>query len=136
MSIKLQGSLDRVNGEFFQMEDLPPIKWSRGRIKNRYRRLTLGVYDISKNEIRIHPLFRERDIPEFVLDYIVYHELLHYQDRHRLKKRVFFWGRRKIHDKSFHDREKSYPKKKEAAVYIKSMLRGQFPSASEVKNEA
>ncbi len=124
---KLDKAILEVNREYFQMDELPPIKWSRGRIKKQYRRLTLGVYDISKNEIRIHPLFREKPVPEYVLHYVIYHELLHFQDRHRLKKKVFFWGKRKIHDKGFHERENLFPLKKEASAYVKQMIRGIFP---------
>lgn len=136
MSDTLKEALRRVNQAHFDLQELPAIKWSRGRIKPRYRRLTLGLYDITRNEVRVHPLFREKPIPEFVLDYIIFHELLHYQDRRELRRNRWFRGRRKVHDKAFHDREKSYPRHHEAALYIKSMLKGHFPSEKEERHEA
>jgi len=119
-------ALKKIANLYFELDEIPPIKWSRGRIKRRYRRLTLGTYDISKNEIRIHPLLREVEIPEYVLEYVIYHELLHYQDRHKLRHPRPFWKKRRIHDKDFHQRENEFPHKKKASLVIRKLVRGQY----------
>ncbi len=116
---KLQETLEDINRIYFRLKDLPNICWSRGRIKSHYRRLTLGTYDIQKNEIRIHPLFQKRILEGFVLRYVIYHELLHYEDRYQLKKRNR--GTR-VHHRDFYLREKSFPKYEEAKIRIREFM--------------
>ncbi|NPV02499.1 MAG: M48 family metallopeptidase [Brevinematales bacterium] len=120
----LKNKISDINEQYFGLDELPAIVWSRGRIKRRYRRLTLGSYHYHKNEIRIHPLFREREIPDYVLEYVIFHELLHFEDRNELKRR-----RRgdRIHSAEFHSREREYPRKKEASRYVKNIMLNGLP---------
>ncbi|OHD56350.1 MAG: hypothetical protein A2Y33_12140 [Spirochaetes bacterium GWF1_51_8] len=113
-----------MNEAYFGFDELPSIVWSRGRIKKRYTRLTLGSYHHKKNEIRIHPLFRERELPGYVLDYVIYHELLHFEDRSRLAKRRR--GER-VHTSNFHSREHNFPHKREATRYVREMMKNGIP---------
>jgi predicted SprT family Zn-dependent metalloprotease len=124
---KLVTAMHRVNNEYFSFEKLPSIRWSRGRIQKQYRKLTIGCYDIKKNEIRIHPLFRERELPVELLDFVIYHELLHYEDRHHLKIRR---NGKRIHNRDFKVREKSHPYSKTAHQITKTILNGNFLVAS------
>lgn len=121
---KLHEALARVNETYFGADELPEIVWSRGRIQTRYRRLTLGTYDWKVNRIKIHPLFREELLPEFVLDYVIYHELLHYEDREKLSKRRL--RRTRVHDADFHRREKEFPKKREANALVRELMKRGF----------
>ncbi|MCX7820435.1 MAG: hypothetical protein N2258_02030 [Brevinematales bacterium] len=116
--------LKYVNLSFFNLCELPSIKWSRGQIKKKYRRITFGCYDIKKNEIRIHPVFKTAVFPEFVLDFVIYHELLHYVDRDIIKqeKRLFRYSRRKIHNKSFKTKEKMFPNSDKAIKLLKRFV--------------
>jgi hypothetical protein len=107
--IDLDEVLTRINEKFFGFDELPAIVWSRGRIQRKYRKLTLGTYDWKANKIRVHPLFREGHLPEFVLEFVVYHELLHYEDREKLQNRRR--RRDRVHDSDFHKREKEFPRK-------------------------
>lgn len=115
--------MNKINDEYFQFEELPHIKWSKGQIKKHYRKLMLGAYDLHKNEIRLHPLFREEKLPETILEFVIYHELLHYEDRHHLIKRKR--GHR-VHNKTFHQREKAHPYYKEATRTVKQLMQTGF----------
>lgn len=125
----LSERLNQVNEGYFQFNELPPIKWSKGVIKKKYRKLTFGTYDIKNNQIRIHPILKNEKIPVFVLDFVIYHEMLHYEDRKDLKtkkkilipvisfkkqlSRPIRYVRKKnyIHTSEFHNREKEFPGK-------------------------
>ncbi|MCL2032502.1 MAG: hypothetical protein FWG96_04465 [Methanomassiliicoccaceae archaeon] len=52
-------------------------------------------------------------VPEFVLDYVVYHESLHLAQGYRPGRRA--------HDQNFRNKERKYPKYKEAESYLKSI---------------
>lgn len=120
----LYNKLQNVNQSFFNLTELPQIKWSKGQLKKRYRRITFGCYDIKKNEIRIHPVFKTAAFPDFVLDFVIYHELLHYIDRDIMKqeRRLFRYNRKRVHNKSFKEREKMFPHSLEATKLLKRFV--------------
>jgi predicted metal-dependent hydrolase len=109
--------LEAVNKAFFNLPETPKIKWSKGQIKKRYRKITYGCYDIKKNEIRIHPILKNKEYPPYVIDFVIYHELLHYVDRELLKEKKSFFKfvrRTKIHNKEFKKKELAFPYAEEA----------------------
>jgi hypothetical protein len=127
----LKNRMDEVNRLYFGMGSLPGIRWSKGSLKKKYRKITFGTYDYKKDQVRIHPVLRDTGIPSIVLDYVLFHELLHYQDREILKAghiRPVLFGRRKarIHTPDFHKREKDFPYKKEASKFMKMIASGTF----------
>ncbi len=126
--IDLFERLRQVNEKYFQSDSLPRVKWSRGRIKKKYRKLTFGSYDLRKDEIRIHPILKNEEIPSFVLDYILFHEMLHYQDREELKSKKgrTFLSRSgyKAHSASFKFRERVFHQQKEALRIMKTIVMG------------
>ncbi len=131
MPVNLFERLKVVNDAFFQMPELPCIKWSRGVIKKKYRKLTFGTYDIKRDQIRIHPILENEAVPAIVLNFVIYHELLHYQDRDALKERYktpFFHKRssHKVHNPHFHRREKAFPEKKEATKIMRELTLGTY----------
>ncbi len=131
MEIELQEYLQKIDRAYFQNPDPPSIKWSRGLIKKRYRKLTLGTYDARKNEIRIHPILKNGKIPSMVLEFVIYHEMLHAQDRRELaehSRRGVFHKKMsfKVHDTHFHKKEKEFPLKKEASRIMRELTCGTF----------
>lgn len=129
MEINLESRLQSVNEIYFGFSELPPIRWSKGVVKKKYRKLTFGTYDIKKNQIRIHPLLKNNLIPALVLDFVIYHELLHYEDRAELQDRLkgtLFRKRKRVHTVEFHKREKAFEEKKEAARLMQEIVRGVY----------
>lgn len=132
----LAGRMDEINRLYFRMTELPGIKWSKGSLKKRYRKITFGTYDYRKDQIRIHPVLKDPNIPGIVLDYVLFHELLHYQDREELKAghtafRLFRRHRVRVHTKGFHQREMEYPHKKEASRIMRCIAGGTFKVEAE-----
>jgi hypothetical protein len=69
----LNESFDRINRFYFgsQMER-PRILWSERR-----SRRTLGRYDAARYSIFISRVFDSPGVPAIVVDYVMYHEMLH-----------------------------------------------------------
>lgn len=67
---KLESSFNRVNEKyFFSIIDKPNLAWGSDSFRK------LASYDYHTNTITVSSLFREA--PERILDYLMYHELLH-----------------------------------------------------------
>jgi len=77
----LQLNFDRVNAAYFDGKlERPRLAWS----STRSRRI-LGRYDATHHTIVISLVFDSPRIPDFVLDYVVYHETLHIQHPSRAR---------------------------------------------------
>lgn len=64
---------NRLNTRYFEGKlERPRLAWSAKRSKQ-----ILGRYDATYHTIFISPVFDSPKIPDFVLDFILYHELLH-----------------------------------------------------------
>ena len=67
---KLESSFGRVNLKYFlNLMEKPHMKWGLGSFRK------LASYEYHSNSITVSSLFAEA--PEHLLDYLVYHELLH-----------------------------------------------------------
>ncbi|MCE9671561.1 hypothetical protein LY474_27515 [Myxococcus stipitatus] len=53
------------------------IGWARRPSRGRHRSIHLGGYDARLREIRIHPALDRPHVPAFVVDYLVFHAMLH-----------------------------------------------------------
>ena len=105
----------QLNRQYFKNNlSQPNIGWSQN--KNRYR---LGSYDHSQQKIIISKILDNRDIPEFVVDGIVYHEMLH--QVHPIQKKN---GRRIIHCKYFKIDEKKFKEH----VKLQKWIKEEFPN--------
>jgi len=99
----------KLNLVYFQNEiTKPTMSWSR---KRTYRRL--GHYDPAHRTIVISRSLDDKDIPRFVVEYIVYHEMLHI--KHPTKHRN---GRRYNHTPEFKRDEENFAYFEEAEDWI------------------
>lgn len=108
---------DRLNGAYFQGAVRARIGWGRRLRRRRRRTIRLGVYDHGLGEIRIHPSLDNPLVPLFFLEYIVFHEMLH---------ELFptaSSGRHQHHPRAFRERERTFPRYREALDWEKKNLR-------------
>jgi hypothetical protein len=71
----LDASFDRVNAAYFQgAMSRPHLVWSRTFATRKF-----GHYEIADDTIMVNMVLDRPTVPEFVIDLIVYHELLHKQ---------------------------------------------------------
>jgi hypothetical protein len=101
---------ESLNLKFFHgLLARPQMTWSGQQARNR-----LGHYDPAHNAIVVSRIFDHPRVPRFVVDYIVYHEMLHL--RHPVKVRGL---RRCIHPAEFQAEEQLFPQLKEAQRFLK-----------------
>ncbi|PJZ55007.1 SprT-like domain-containing protein [Leptospira adleri] len=107
----LKEMLHRINQTYLGI-DLSGIDifWGKGSSKTR-----LGHFDPSHRMIVINPILGRQVVPAFVLEYIVFHELLHVYIPATRKN-----GKNIIHGKEFRSLERKYPDYLRANQWLKS----------------
>lgn len=96
---------------FFGLLARPQMSWSQTSARNM-----LGHYDPAHNAIVISRVFDHLRVPRFVVEYIVYHEMLHL--KHPVKLRG---SRRCVHPRQFQDEEKLFAHLEEAKQFLKRL---------------
>jgi len=106
----LEEIFDDLNRRFFHgLMGRPQLTWSRDHARNR-----LGHYDPAHNAIVISKVFDHPKIPRYVLEYILYHEMLHL--KHPVKLRG---SRRCIHSREFLEEENLFPQVNPAKKFLR-----------------
>jgi len=106
----LEEIFDELNRRFFHgLMARPQMTWSA----NDSRRC-LGHYDPAHNTIVVSRVLDRPTVPRHVVEYLVYHEMLHL--RHPVKLRG---SRRCVHSKEFKEEEKLFPQFEEAKRYLR-----------------
>ena len=95
----------RLNQTFFQGQIEARVTWSSAPTKRRRRSIRLGSYCSDHKIIRIHPALDRPFVPEYVVEAVLYHEMLH--QVHQIKTDSH--GRRCVHSKSFKKDEARFP---------------------------
>ncbi len=108
----LDAIFEQLNMRFFHgLMARPRMSWSQ----NKTRRI-LGHYDPAHNAIIISRLFDHPGVPAYVLEYIVYHEMLHLKHPVRLRG-----SRRCVHSAEFQAEEKLFPRAADADAFLKRL---------------
>ena len=118
--------LRSATGHFYDLDDIfedlntrffhglmarPRMSWSQ----KKTRRI-LGHYDPAHNAIIISRLFDHPGVPRYVLEYIVYHEMLHLKHPVRLRG-----SRRCVHSPEFQAEERLFPRASDANAFLKRL---------------
>ena len=105
-------SFRRVNRDYFGGAlPAPHLAWSRA-----VRRQEFGRYDAPADTVWLHPVLDDAQVPAFVVDFVVYHELLH----KALGVRVHA-GRRQVHTPAFRAAERRFARFAEAEASLKRL---------------
>jgi len=110
----LHASFDRVNAACFDSAmPRPGLQWSRRLSMRKF-----GHYDAVHDTITISAALDAEDVPAFVVDFLVYHELLH-------KKLGVAWrgGRRRAHTPRFRRAERRFPRSAEAQAVLNRLAK-------------
>jgi hypothetical protein len=108
----LEEIFQEINSRYFHgLLGMPLLGWSRSR-----SRTMLGHFDPAHNTITMSRLFDSESAPRYVLEYLMYHEMLH------LKYPVEHGpGRRRVHPLDFQQEEKRFPRYEEARRALKKL---------------
>ncbi len=114
----LKQIMDNLNLIYFKGRLNLNITWFEKPVYKRFSHITFGSFDKNLNLIRINKILDRADIAFYFINYIVYHEMLHYV----CKEMIDDTGKRKIHTKEFKDKEKEFAYFKEAKEFEKKIL--------------
>lgn len=96
---------------FYGLLARPLMTWSSDRARNR-----LGHYDPAHNAIVVSRIFDHSRVPRYVVEYIVYHEMLHLKHPVRLRG-----SRRCVHSVEFQAEEKLFDRFTDAKKFLRAM---------------
>jgi hypothetical protein len=111
----LAASFDRVNAAHFDGRmPRPRLSWSRSFTRRKF-----GHYDHLRDWVMVSSTLDQPHVPQFVVDYLMFHELLH-------KKHGIRWvnGRGLAHTRAFYADERRFPQYDEADEWLKRLARG------------
>jgi hypothetical protein len=108
--IDLEVLFNRLNQEYFRGSLIRPrLSWSAKR--SRY---ILGRYDATHNVIFISRIFDVPDLPSYVVEYVLFHEMLHLKHQSRIHR-----SRMVVHTPEFKAEEKTFPDFEKAKLALK-----------------
>lgn len=111
----LSGIARTVNDQYFEGRVTADITWGTRKTGHAIRRRILGSYNSRTNIIRINPVLDRKNVPQYYLEFIVYHEMLH-ADMGVGKKN----GRREVHSREFRRRERLFRHFEKALLWEKN----------------
>ena len=104
----------RLNRLYFGGQIATPVlTWSKRRARS-----ILGQHDAAHETITISKILDSRDVPEWFVEYIVFHEMLHIKHPARIIN-----GRRYYHSPAFRDEELLFPTYQKAQRWLDRVLR-------------
>jgi len=110
--VDLDECFDRLNLKYFGNNlDKPRISWSAQR-----SRRTLGRYDATRHCIYISRIFDSAHVPGVVVDYVMFHEMLHVKHQSCIRDcRIL------VHTREFREEEKGFSEYQRARLWLKKI---------------
>ncbi len=110
----LERMFTKLNRRFFEGQlEKPTITWSQRRTRS-----ILGHHDHVFDSITISKTLDSKEVPEWFVEYIMYHEMLHIKHPARLIK-----GRRYYHTSAFRQDERKFPHYEQAQRWLERLAR-------------
>lgn len=103
----------RLNEKYFNNNVEAKISWFGRLYKSKRSSRTLGIFHNDFQLIQIHKCLDCKKVPKFFIEYVVYHEMLHYFFPITMNAQ----GRRIIHSPSFKEKERCFEKYLEARLW-------------------
>jgi hypothetical protein len=108
----LAAAFTRVNDAYFEgAMARPTLVWNR-----TYTRRKMGHYDTFRDILMVSISLDHPNVPDYVIDYVVYHELLHKQMGIDLVN-----GRRHAHTPDFRQAEQAFARYDEAEAFLSGL---------------
>lgn len=121
--VDLEAIYQALNRDYFDNRVQARITWGRRPPRRPRRSIRFGTYDSRKRLIRIHPLLDQAFVPRYVIEAIVFHEMLHQTNPPRRLN-----GRWSIHTPAFRRAERQFPYFEQAEAWqrrhVGRLLRG------------
>jgi len=119
----LAAAFEKVNAKYFKRACDSVITWGQASRNRRARSIRLGSYDVETNVIRLHPNLDAAWVPKYIIEALIYHEILHWLFRPRRDG-----ARNVIHSRALLDAEQAHPHYEKTKIWIDNnierLLRG------------
>jgi len=115
--VDLRSYLEKLNALYFEGRLGCAITWGTRKKGRRPRTIRLGSFCPERKIIRIHPVLDSSAVPGFVIEDVIYHEMLH----HELGM-VRTNGRVLSHHRQFKVMEKAFPHSARTREWIQKNL--------------
>lgn len=106
-----------LNKKYFRHKCDAAYMWGRLPTRKRRRSIHFGNYNFETNTIRMHPVLDRKFVPAYVVEMVMYHEMLHWYIPPVQKN-----GRRYVHTRLFHQAERFHPYYEKAKVWKEKNL--------------
>ena len=104
----------RLNRHYFDSEiEKPQLTWSKRRARS-----ILGHHDAVHKTITISKILDSREVPEWFVEYILYHEMLHIKHPARIIN-----GRRYYHTAAFRSEEQRFARYEASQEWLERVVR-------------
>jgi hypothetical protein len=113
----LQAIYQKVNRRYFGGRLDVEVLWGRNGRRQRHQSIDFGSYEQSQKAIRINPALDRGWVPNFFVEYILFHEMLHAAVGFRRRG-----GRRLLHPPEFMEKERRFRLLGAAARWERSNL--------------
>jgi hypothetical protein len=105
----LEAVFDRVNEAYFGGElDRPRLSWNK-----RITEAKMGHYDFLRDTVTVSVTLDAPEVPDYVVDYVMYHELLH-----KTLGRQVVDRRQYVHTPAFREAERAFAHYEEAQDFL------------------
>ncbi len=105
----LEAVFERVNEVYFGGElDRPRLTWNK-----RITEAKMGHYDFLRDRVTVSVTLDAPEVPDYVVDYVMYHELLH-----KTLGRQVVNGRHYAHTPAFREAERAFAHYEEAQAFL------------------
>lgn len=102
----LRAIFDKINAKYFSNKLRNyTVTWGRKRKEPPKEYFVFGSIQEDDRIIRIHPMLDARFVPQWFLEYVMYHEMLHAFVPDKFDRS----GRRIVHHEDFNKRERKFP---------------------------
>jgi hypothetical protein len=110
----LQELFALVNDRYFGRKIMASISWGKKTPRWSVIKRTLGSYSHQTNTIWINPVLDKKNVPLYLVKFIIYHEMLHCDIPVERKK-----GRRLVHSPEFRKRERLFERYEKVLAWEK-----------------
>jgi hypothetical protein len=100
----LQEIYNQVNAEYFEDRLKLSITWFGKPVHRSRSRVTFGLYHDPLKLVKIHRLLDNPSFPDYVVSFVVFHEMLHYACPSYIDEK----GIHRVHSKEFKHQEKQF----------------------------
>lgn len=112
----------RLNQEYFDNKIDVAITWYGKHDKRNYSRVTFGLYHHLLRLIKINRILDIPQVPDYMVSFVVYHEMLHVACPSYVDEKGF----NRIHSKEFKERETLFRDYYKATLWIDKYLGRMF----------